>query len=304
MTDPAPLSVVVIPLVGGAALASCLARLPEHGVECIVVLRQADDPDAWSCRIPGPRFVRAAADPVPLRRQQGIQIASGPIVALLEDTTWPGDQWCDAVRSGFADDNVAAVGGPITISDDLPARFQALGWSEYGAFTPGRFARLAVGEPRSGSYAVTRLPGNNLAYRRTDVLDLLRNGRDGLLENLVGSALRAGGRTLACVPAMSADYAVADHHGAALRTRLNHGRLYMASVASDPSLLRRAALLAKAAVLPPVLLRRTVAAISGSRPPVPWLRVMLWAALIETAWAAGEALGAVAGAGDSLERWR
>lgn len=298
------LSVGVIPLVGGDALASCLARLPEDGIERIVVLRRDDgDPDRWLRDFPGTRFVTAAADPVPLRRHAAAELATSQIVALLEDTTWPADTWCDAVRAGFEPVGVAATGGPIRISETLPPRFQALGWSEYGAFTANRFPRLAIGDTRETGYAVTRLPGNNMAYRRDELLDVLRAQPGGLVEGAVGAALRARGRTLACVPAMAADYAVADSHGAALRTRLNHGRLY-AAASAGPSWPKRAALLAKAALLPPVLLRRTLAAMAGSQPNASWLRIVLWAAAIETAWAAGEGWGAVAGAGDSLERWR
>ena len=130
-------STIVIPLVGANALANCLDRLPLSALECIVMLRETmGRPHSWQQRYPSVMFLDASHEPVPLRRQRGIAVATCDVVALLEDTSWPDPDWCAAVRSTFTDIKTAGAGGPVRIAATLTSRCQALGWSEYGAFAP------------------------------------------------------------------------------------------------------------------------------------------------------------------------
>lgn len=311
MTRPPDLTVVVVPLLGGDDLGACLDLLPLGGVECIVVLRgdMAAQGTALARRYPAVRFLDAGDRPVPLRRRLGVEAARGDLVALLEDTTRPGPGWCDAVSAAFADPRTGAAGGPVRIAETLPNRFQALGWSEYGAFEARRFARLAAahGERRPGGggpFDVARLPGNNMAFRRAALLEVLGGGGRGLVEGEAFAALRARGLRLVCHPGMSATYAAPDHHGAALGARLRHGRLYAAARAEGRGWARRLALAAKAPLLPAVLSARALSAMAGTVRPAAFAPVALWVGLMEGAWALGEAVGAVAGPGRSLEAWR
>ncbi len=315
-TGPEGLTVVVIPLLGGDELAACLDSLPlrDGGMECVVVLRDdmtAHSTVSWTGRYPSVTFLDGGARPVPLRRQLGVEAARGAVVALIEDTTRPDPGWCDAIRAAFADPSVAAAGGPVRIAAGLPSRFQALGWSEYGTFQAKRFLRLAVDAAERGDklaagrpIGVTRLPGNNIAFRRAALHDLLRPGGIGLVEGEVCDALRARGHRLLCQPAMSVTYAAPDRHGAALATRLRHGRIYGAARVEGRGWMRRFAFAAKAMLLPGVLSARTLSAMGGGVRPAAVPSVALWVGLMESAWALGEAVGALAGAGDSLEAWR
>ena len=101
MAAPLHLSVVVVALIGRDALANCLDRLQWDSMECIVVLTKAMlGASQWKRRYPSVVFVETADEPVPLRRQRGVTIATGDVVGLLEDTSWPHEGWCAAVRSG------------------------------------------------------------------------------------------------------------------------------------------------------------------------------------------------------------
>ena len=93
------LCAIVIPLIGQTALANCLDRLPLSAIECIVVLREAmGDPCDWQQRYPSVNFLQVSHEPVPLRRQRGVAVASSDVVAFLEDTSWPDPDWCAAVH--------------------------------------------------------------------------------------------------------------------------------------------------------------------------------------------------------------
>jgi hypothetical protein len=133
------LSVVVVALIGRDALANCLDRLPLNEVECIVVLTsQMRCKPHLERRYPSVAFVETTDEPVPLRRVSGLRAAKSEIVGFLEDTSWPDEGWCAAVKVAFTDPNTAGAGGSVRIAPTLNSRCQALGWSEYGAFAAGQ----------------------------------------------------------------------------------------------------------------------------------------------------------------------
>lgn len=305
MATSADLSVVVIPLVGDHALSSCLDRLPLSALEAIVVLRRTMQNPSWSRRYPSVKFL-VVDEPVPLRRLIGVRNATRPLIAILEDTSWPDKNWHAAVCSALSDLETAAAGGPVTIAGDLASRYQALGWSEYGPYvTRPDTNRQGDWSGQDRSLAVrrtTRLPGNNMAFRRKELLEVIQG--DGLFEVPVCVRLRAKGRRIVFEQGMSVIYAVCDRHNAALGTRLNHGRIYAASHLEGRGQFARITHLAKSVLLPFVLTARTISFMSGSnrislKPPV-----LFWLFLLHCAWALGEAIGAVAGAGSSLKEWR
>jgi hypothetical protein len=300
------LTIVIVPLIGGDALAACLDALPLGRFECIVILLRAlGSVASWTRRYPQATFMDGGNSPVPIRRQRGVEAAQGIVVAILEDTTWPDPLWCDAVCGAFADPTAAAAGGPVRISAALPSRFQALGWSEYGAFQARRFRHLAAGARNdNGPTSALRLPGNNIAFRRTVLLDLLRGRSDGVVEVAVCETLLARGLRLIYHPEMSVTYAAPDRHGAALATRLQHGRLYAAGRAAGWNRRERVAGMLRSALLPPVLFARTLSAMAGSVRPAAVPQLACWVGLMESAWALGEAAGYIFGTGKSLETWR
>lgn len=301
---PCDIDIVIVSLVGGEALAACLQRLaPWHG-RCHVVLAAENDIATWRARFPQAHFLSGEGQPVPLRRQRGVQAAQGAFVALLEDTTLPEPGWLEAACDAFANQRIAAVAGPVSVAPSLEGRFQALACTEYGRYHAALFPRLALAEPDAGIQAVSRLPGNHLAYRRALLLEILADGTRGLIEGEINEVLKSRGQWLAYQPRMAACYAAADRHGAGLSTRMQHGRLYASQRAAGQGLAGRLVLLAKALLLPAVLSARGLGSMQRAVKPPAWPSTALWIVLMESAWAWGEALGAIAGPGRSMQAWR
>ena len=305
MTSSANLSVVVVSLLGGEALESCLRRLQPVNGECIVVLPDAGQPSTtWRKRHPGIHFITSAQTPVPLRRRDGVMAAQKKIVALLEDTSLPVPGWCEAVCDAFEDPMVGAVGGPIDISPSLPARFKALGCSEFGRYHPRRYMKLALGPPgRGGAIPVSRLPGNNLAYRRSLLLDVMRNQGEGIIETRVNEAILARGLRLVLHPNMSAVYAGADHQGARLLSRLRHGRLFAGGRVMHEGSKTRLIWFLISLALPIVLSARALSTVPSAVGMTAFPLVALWVCLMETCWSVGESIGYLADEGQSMKNW-
>ena len=299
-------STIVIPLIGANALANCLDRLPLSALECIVVLQETmGEPRFWQQRYPSVIFLDGSHEPVPLRRRRGIAVASRDVVALLEDTSWPGPDWCAAVRSAFSDVETAAAGGPVRIAATLPSRCQALGWSEYGAFAPHHILRQGQnGSNPDAPIVASRVPGNNMAFRRAELIEALRGEVNGLFEGSVCTRIMASGHRVVLQPRMLVTYSACDQHNAALSTRLHHGRIYAGMRNRGQTQLSRLVHVAKAVLLPIVLTARTMVAMTGSGSLMTRLPVLFWLALMQSAWALGEAIGALTGVGKSLSEWR
>ena len=312
MSGVGSFTIIVIPLLSGPALEACLQRLSKilqlDRVECLVVLADGEDAgdiSTWRRRYPTVRFLSASQPAVPLRRRQGVEAAHGEFVALIEDTSCPGPGWYEALSEGFDKPEVAAVCGPVEVSRTLPSRFQALGYTEYGRFHPCHMVRgKGPARTEDALRPARRLPGNNLAYRRAPLLEALLGSNGGLFEADVNERLRSQGFQLLMHPTMLVTYCGADHHGARLSTRFQHGRLYAARRSAGRSWLVRLTLLAKSVTLPVILPARALSTVFRALPLSSIPRVALWIGLLEGAWALGEAVGYLAGEGNALESWR
>jgi hypothetical protein len=261
--------------------------------------------ESWQPRHPAVRFSQGEGLTVPMRRQRGVESTQAELVALLEDTSVPVPGWLEALCDAFTSEKVAAAGGPVRVDPALDPRSQALACTEYGRFHPDRFARLALGPPDArGTQAASRLPGNNLAYRRSTLLPLLAESDHGLLESEVNGILMARGLCLAYQPRMAVVYSAPDPLGIRLGTRLHHGRLYAGQRSAGWSHAARLAWVAGSLLLPAMLCARSLAAMTRAVRPAAWPQTAFWICLMESAWAAGEAIGYLAGGGRSLEAWR
>jgi len=121
------------------------------------------------------------------------------------------------------------------------------------------------------------------------------SGTEGLVDGDVFHALREDGGRMVWAPEMSVTFSHPFPEGARLKTRFDHGRLYGSSSKS------RALSAAKAPLLPMVLTARAI----GARNALPGLSTIGWLLLQQTAWAAGEFVGALAGLPKGgFARWR
>jgi len=290
LSDSSPaedLSVVVVPLLGGAALSACLTAIERQpALEIIVVCREKP---AGS----GPwKVVEAPLMTVPERRRLGLELAQGPLVAFVEDTCTPSPGWTSELRQAFAAPNISAVGGPILVSAALPARRRALALSEYSRFSRSR---------TEASSHVRQISGANFALRRA--LFAGEFEQFGVVDNLIlGVIHNAGGRAAfsndACVT-----YVAAPAEHIRLTNRLQHGRIYGSMVAAGQPLIYRLVLAAAALLAPAVLIFRTLRhagpQLFGS-PLTLW-----WVVLMHCAWGCGEVIGKATGkAGASFGSWR
>lgn len=303
-TQDKTLGVVVVSLIGGEALSRCLARIVEMQLPCLVMPAGQEDIAGLRKAYPTVRFADVTGQPVPVRRQLGVQMMETPVVALLEDSSIPGPRWENAVLECFRDAGTAAAGGPVSLSDGLSSPGLALGCGEYGRFHPARFPQLAAGPERAaGVLPVTRLPGNNLAYRREAVLPLLNEDSKGLIEGIVNDRLREAGYAIVMQPAMQVSYAHEDRHGAQLTTRFQHGRLFAGNRVESAPLMERLVWAAKSAVLPLLLTARGLSSMRHAVRKSRWPLVAVWIFLMESAWSLGECTGYLRGRGRSLEAW-
>ena len=303
--SPSGCTVVVIALYGGPSLAACLDVLGTQGASCVVVLGpDMDDASSWRVRFPAMRFIDAGGESVPQRRTRGIDAAETELVALLEDSSLPQGRWSAAIAEAFTLPAVVAVGGPVAIDVTLSYRQLALGCCEYGRFHPVAIHRLAAGRKRerSGAFDVPRLPGNNLAYRKSALRGVHSEQRP-LLEMETNAALLAAGGRVLMHPDMAVDYRPGDDRGTGLGGRFRHGRLYGGMRARNASASRRTWWLLKAFLLPWVLSGRGLRAMSAALPHERWWAVGAWVCCMQTAWAIGEAVGYLAGPGHTLDAW-
>lgn len=298
------LGVVVVSLIGGDALSHCLSRVVEMQLPCLVMPTGQDDITGLQAAYPTVRFAGVTGQPVPVRRQLGAQMMETPLVAIIEDSSIPGPGWETAVLECFRDADTAAAGGPVCLSDDLRSPFLALGCGEYGRFHPVRFPLLGSGPERAaGILPVTRLPGNNLAYRRELLLSLLDEDNAGLIEGIVNDRLREAGYAIVMHPAMLVSYTHEDRHGAQLKTRFQHGRLFAGNRVENTPLMERLVWAIKSAVLPLLLTARGLSSMRYAVRKSRWPLVAMWIFLMESAWSTGECTGYLRGRGRSLEAW-
>ena len=277
---PDDLTVVVVSLVGGAALEACLTALARQAARIVVVGRGASD------------TADDAKTPVPVLRMKALVAARTPYVAFIEDTAVPGADWRRGLSAAFAMDGTAAVAGPITISPSLSSRGLALGLSEYARFSPKEMKQ----DPASG------LPGLAFAVARDAVLPLLDDQTGGLIEGDLFRCLMETGKTVRTSDAMSVCYAAEHEQGARLRTRFQHGRLFAGRRFPKALLVRRLGHAAGCLLLPAAMIHRTL----RDRPQglKVWPGAVLWLCLLSTAWSAGEFTGYLTGSvGDAAESW-
>jgi hypothetical protein len=277
------LTIIVVALIGGEGLEECLRAASLQSANCLAVGRDGSVVDAE-----GRPVGMADRLDIPGKRRSAVELASTPLVALIEDTVIPEKGWARAIAAAFSRKEVVACGGPVIIADHLPSRTRALTLSEYGRYND----RRPPGE-------VSALAGCNFAFRRDALLEAM-HGSDGLIDNEVFRRLNENGGSVVWAPGMAVTFSRPFAEGARLKTRFNHGRITGSLNASSP--LHRAVTAAKAVLLPAVLTARTLR--QASPGDLRSIRTFGWLLLQHTAWAAGEFAGALMGRSRGVTQWR
>jgi hypothetical protein len=260
LADPT-LSVVVASNGAPGSVEACLASLAGQvdGAEVIVQERPgAVVPELW---------------------RDGIDAASGAVVALTISPMRPAPDWIARIRERLVADEVVA--GAIEPGEGL----RIVDWAEY-------FCRYAPDMLPFERRENPEIPGDNCAYRR-DLLERTRDlYRDGFWEPEVNRALRAEGVRLWHDPGVVVFQGRSAGFGAFFRQRFEHGRAYGRQRGARFGAGRNAVGLAAAVVVPFVLVARTAGEVFRRGRCRARFALALPALLaFDAAWAAGEAIG-------------
>lgn len=288
---------VVVPSVNGFAdLEGCLrsleAQREDVEIQIVVVDRLGEALRASvRDRFPAVELIEVEADAtIPAMRAVGIAACTAPVVGVTEDHVLMRPGWAramlDAVEEGHP-----VVGGPV----ENGATDTVMDWASFLCEYSHCLPPLPEGE-------VDWLPGNNVVYSR----ELLEEHRAVLeehkWENRLHDAIRESGTPLVCRPV------VVDHKKhftfrEYLYLRYQYSRSYAGARVRGASPLKRLIYGVGALALPPVLLYRTISRIRSKGRHTEWLAPSVpYIAIFVVAWAWGEAIGALAGAGDSLSK--
>ncbi len=244
---------------------------------------------------PAIRHLRLDPAPMPVLKAAAIRASRAPLVAILDpsDVARPG--WIKSILSDYpADEGVAGIGGVVERGGSASAVNCAAYLFEYGAFAP----------PMSSGPTDGDLPGNNVAYRRSalvdDCADLLVAG---FWKPFFHERLRGLGRSFHVVPAMRVAHET--HHRLLpfCSSRHHYGRCFGAMRIKRSSRARRWLYrLGAPAVIGILVVKQFVRALRhpGRRRLLPKAALPLIA--ICASWGSGEWLGYWFGAGRSCER--
>lgn len=286
------LSVIVAHVDPGVSLERCIAALDRACTDLhaeIVVVQATDsptDPPPASCTPLRTLHVRAGAL-VPQLWKHGFDVTRGECVAFTLANCEVSEGWAREMLSALHAE-AAGVGGPIECAPDLGLVDRAVYYLRYSAFLPSRVVDgLVSGE----------IPGDNAAYRH----EALARHRDaiaeGFFEVLFHVRLRRDGGTLCMRRGAAATFLGGVSLGHAIRHRFAHGRHFGAwRVSAGQRCWWQIGLAAP--VVPFLLALRAAGRVMRSTARrwhfVSALPMFL---VIASAWAAGEAFGAVRGAG-------
>jgi len=302
MRATAALSVVLVAGSGLAGIARTMRHLRAQTVrdriELIVVAESARLLDAVAlggdsfaaCRIVEVGPIRQRGDAA----AKGIRTATAPIVAMIEDHSYPEPEWAEAF--------LRAHEGPWTIVGPAVANANpeyVASWVNY-VLTYGIFAPpLAAGER-------DLLPWHNSAYKR-EALALFSDRLGALLEweGSLQDELRASGHTLYLEPAARTHHANVSRGWSTLGLNVQRGRIMGAQRAARERwpYWRRLVQAAAFPLFPVLHLRYTLPALR--RMPIPdALRPRVYAGVGAAlgVFAAAEAWGLLAGEGNAIVR--
>ena len=298
MTAAPALSVVVPSVNHDPVLFECLEALGRDEsagtpLEIIVVDRCGDD---WrrtiAERYPAVRVLAAApGTSIPAMRAAAFARARADAVAVIEDHVIVPAGWARQMREALAS-GAGAAGGTV--------RNAATGATADWAVFLCEYSHLLAPRPAGDADTLT---GNNVVYRRALLERYAGALAEGRWEDHLHAVMRRDGVRLAHRPDIvvwhKMHYRVRDY----VSQRYLYSRMYAGLRASDLTAAGRALRAALSVALPPVLLARIVGRtlVAGGHGAV-LARSLPLLFLFVCAWAAGEAVGYAAGAGDAPGR--
>jgi hypothetical protein len=228
---------------------------------------------------------------IPEMRATGFDAATAPAIGVIEDHVLVRDGWARTMLGALGADT-PVVGGPI----ENAAVDTLMDWASFLCEYSHCIPPLPEG-------TVDWLPGNNVVYARSVLAAHDGAIREHKWENRLHDAIRESGTPLTCRPDIVADHKKHFTFGEYMSQRYLYSRSYAGARVRGAPLTKRLAYAAGSLLLPPVLFMRTVSRIRAKgRHRAELNRSLPYIAFFVVAWAAGELVGYVAGAGDSLSK--
>lgn len=234
-------------------LERCLAAL-EHqrdGVE-VLVHESEPSPHELRARFPWARFTHAPDRLVPEHWRDGIDAASGEIVALTISQMIPAPDWIATIRRLHADHEV--VGGAIEPGEGL----RLADWAEY-------FCRYSRDLPPFEANARVEPAGDNATYKHALLERVVDSYRDGFWEPVSHRRLEQEGVELWRDPSLLVRQGRSAGFRAFARQRLEHGRRYGHQRGAGFSRARNALGVIAAPAVPALMTLRVLRQVFGKR---------------------------------------
>lgn len=227
---------------------------------------------------------------IPRLRYLGVQKTQAPVVALIEDHTKVDLAWARTLLHEHRN-HWGAVGGPV--ENGKPG---VVNWAVYFCEYANYMAPLAEGETAD-------LPGNNIAYKRHDLMRHASVLDEGKWESWINDRLRADGIPIAASNAMVVRHIKPFRLGYFLRQRFHFSRSYAGMRRADQTFVERLVYGVGSLTLPAILMARvTRTVLAKKRNLGKFVSVSPLVVLFMTVGACGEMVGYLFGSGDSLEK--
>lgn len=242
----------------------------------------------------GVEWLSAPADAGTLPQLRGLALAAaeGRWVAFTEDFCVPSARWAETMISTLESAPATALGGPVD-RDGGRSSDWALTLAEYGR---------CLAAPARGP--VTRLPEINIVYDKEVLRQRLGTLPASVVPSEIDHELRRHGETFWYEP----DALMLDTNQQALlaacRSQYHHGRLWAGRAQRHRHLARRLVRSLGTGLIPFVALRRIARGAHRAGRLEKLLAALPPLSLLLAAWAGGEAVGTLIGAGQSGNPWR
>lgn len=286
------LSVVIATTDADRSIEACLRHLERScaalRAELLVVDASSDDTPARVAAWGGPvRLLRMPSGTLtPWLWAEGYRRSGGRVVAFTTGHCLVSPAWARSLREAI-EAGAAGAGGPLLLARDSGPLDWAAFYLRYSAFMP----EIIGAGPVEGEIA-----GDNAAYEREALDRHAASFARGFWEIEFHRRLRADGRRITAVPAAVVEFGRSFPMATILRHRFAHARRFGAGRVGDGT---RAAwqILAAAPLVPLVLAGRAGSRVfRTARGRWRFIASLPWFLVLASAWAAGEAWGALSGA--------
>lgn len=234
-----------------------------------------------------------ASTPITALRSIGIRHARGDVIAVTEDHCIPCEDWIALIERGIGSDGFDVVGGPVENGATTRMRDWAAFLTEYAGAI-----RSTTGES-----AEAKLPGNNIAYKRT-LIDGLCTALDrGLWESFYHEQLANSGVRMHFDPRMLVRHERPFNFWYFVRQRYHFCRSFAGMRCQYFTTVNRIKYGIGSSVLPPLLLLRGLLTLSRKGRLVGrYIACLPLIGVYVTVGAFGEMVGYFLGGRDSLVR--